>query len=210
MEKGASADLRGRVPYIRLAGPLIDQIPAAIALFDANLRCVMVNARWLTHFPFAHGDPVGRVCEDLFEPGCRLLRGHLERALSGESFSSNPASVVARDATLCWFRSHFTPWRDTQGEVRGAMLVCENVTAEMAQTLRSKVLTEELSLIVHSAEGFALCLLDEDGRVTIWNSGAERLFGWTEADVLGRHYGLLFDQTEQADGLPQRQLEIAH
>lgn len=209
MEKGASADLRGRVPYTRLAGPLIDQIPTAIALFDTNLRCVMVNARWLTQFPFANGDPVGRACEDLFEPGCMLLRGYLERALSGESFSSNPASVVALDATFCWFRSHVAPWRDTRGEVRGAMLVCENVTTEMAQTLRSKVLTEELSLIVHSAEGFALCLLDEDGRVTIWNSGAERLFGWTEADVLGRHYGFLFDQTEQVDGLPQRQLEIA-
>jgi len=209
MEKETSADFRGRVPYTRLVDTLIDQFPAAIALFDINMRCMRANARWLTQFPFAHGDPVGRGCEELFEPGCGILRDHLERALSGESFSTNPASIVAPDATLCWFRSHVAPWRDTRGEVRGAMIVCENVTAEMVQTLRSKVLNEELSLFVDSAEGSALCLLDEEGRVKIWNPGAERLFGWSEADALGRHYEFLFDQAERANGMPQRLLEIA-
>jgi len=197
------------VPYTRLAGPLIDQIPAAIALFDADLRCMMVNARWLTQFPFPEGSPVGRDCEELFAPASRLLRGYLERALAGETFSSDPASIVTADASTRWFRSHVAPWRNGQDEVRGAMLVCENVTAEMEQTLRSKVLGEELSLFVDNAEGFALCLLDEEGRVTIWNRGAERLSGWSEAEAIGRHYRFLFDAADQVEGLPQRQLAAA-
>jgi two-component system sensor kinase FixL len=101
------------------------------------------------------------------------------------------------------------PWRDTKGIVRGAMLVCENVTVEMEQTLQSKVLTEELSLLVDNTEGFGLCMLDETGRVTIWNDGAERLTGWREPEVLGRGYGFLFDRRDLAEGVPGRQLEIA-
>ena len=209
MEKGASGGNRGHSPYMRLAGPLIDQIPAAIALFDADLRCMMVNARWLIQFPFAAGDPVGRRCEELFETGCRLLRGYLEHALTGETFSSNPGSVVAKAGSVFWFRSHVAPWHDASGKVCGAMLVCENVTAEMEQTLRSKTLDEELSLLVESAEGFALCFLDEKGRVTIWNSGAERLLGWSEVEALDQHYGFLFDPEERAAGIPETQLEIA-
>jgi len=197
------------VPYTQLAGPLIDQIPAAIALFDAELRCVMVNARWLTQFPSPAADPVGRDCNDLFEDGCMLLRGYLERGLAGETFSSEAASPDSSDGGQYWFRSHVAPWRDTRGKVRGAMLVCENVTAEMEQTLRTRLLREELSLFVDSAEGFALCLLDEQGRVTIWNSGAERLTGWSEAEAIGQTYGFLFDADEQAQGLPAAQIDLA-
>lgn len=51
MTQGATAKYGGRIPYIALAGPLIDQIPAAIALFDLELRCVLVNALWRKTFP---------------------------------------------------------------------------------------------------------------------------------------------------------------
>ena len=123
MRQGDDTGGRGRVPYTQLAGPLIDQIPAAIALFDAELRCVMVNARWLTQFPSPAADPVGRDCNDLFEDGCMLLRGYLERGLAGETFSSEAASPDSSDGGQYWFRSHVAPWRDTRGKVRGAMLV---------------------------------------------------------------------------------------
>ncbi len=42
MGQGANLKHSGRARLVHLAGPLIDQIPAAIALFDTDLRCVMV------------------------------------------------------------------------------------------------------------------------------------------------------------------------
>ena len=33
----------------------------------------------------------------------------------------------------------------------------------------------------------AIIALDADGRVTMWNSAAERIFGWNEQEVLGYH-----------------------
>ncbi len=199
----------GRIPYSRLAGPLIDQIPAAIAIFDADLRCIMVNAQWLKQFPSAVENPVGRSCDELFISGCVLLRGYLERGLSGEAFSSDAASVMSLDAQVLWFRSHIAPWRDARGKIRGAMLVCDNVTPEILQTFRSKLLDQELSMLVDSAEGFALCFIDDDGRVTIWNHGAERLTGWSEAEALDRNYDFLFDEDDRANGVPQRHLASA-
>jgi two-component system sensor kinase FixL len=209
MRQGDAIGGQGRVPYTRLAGPLIDQIPAAIAVFDAKLRCVMVNARWLAHFPAPAADPVGHDCNGLFPNGCTLLRGYLERALAGESFSSEATAPETSDGSKYWFRSHVAPWRDTRGKVRGAMLVCENVTAEMEQTLRTRVLKEELSLFVDSAEGFALALLDEQGQVTIWNSGAERLTGWRETEAVGQTYGFQFNAEDRAKGLPASQIDLA-
>lgn len=70
MTQGATAKYGGRIPYIALAGPLIDQIPAAIALFDLELRCVLVNALWRKTFPCSSLDPVGAACDAIFPTGC--------------------------------------------------------------------------------------------------------------------------------------------
>jgi two-component system sensor kinase FixL len=193
-----------------LAGPLIDQIPAAIALFDTDLRCVMVNQRWLTQLPCPVEDPVGRPCDELFTNGCALLRRYLERALRDEAFSSDPASVTDGSGQAFWFRSHVTPWQDADGNVGGAMLVCENVTGEIDQTLRTRLLNEELALYIDQAEGFALCLLDIHGRISHWNKAAERLTGWSDADVLGRTTHFLFQRDDPAIDLVPEQLAIAH
>lgn len=198
-----------RVPYTRLAGPLIDQIPVAIALFDLDLRCVMANDRWLAQFPSPAGNPVGLLCEDLGIEGCERLQTYFEEALANDTFSSEPAPRTMPDGTTGWFRCHVAPWRDTRAVVRGAMLVCEDVTPEIEQTLRSEILDKELTLFVDSTQGYALCLLNDEGRVAIWNEAAEKLTGWSEAEAVGRTYDFLFDAADRAAGRPAEQLELA-
>lgn len=209
MSQGVQHSRWGRVPYARLAGPLIDQIPAAIAIFDADLCCVMVNAQWSRQFPGPLQDPVGCSCDELISTGCPLLRGYLERGLQGEAFCSDPANFVSPDAKVTWYRSHVAPWCDARGKIRGVMLVCEDITPEIELKFRNKLLTEEIALFDNNAEGFALCLMDKAGRVTIWNRGAERLTGWSEAEVLGAGYDFLFDAEDRAAGVPQRHLSAA-
>ena len=84
-----------------------------------------------------------------------------------------------------------------------------NITAEIELTQRSEVLKKELSLFVDNADGFALCLLDDDGRVTIWNAGAERLSGWSEAEAVGQMYGFLLDADDQARGVAEWPIDVA-
>ncbi len=50
---------------------------------------------------------------------------------------------------------------------------------------------ERLRLLVQAVVDYAIILLDADGNITTWNAGAQRIYGWTEADVLGRHVALL-------------------
>lgn len=68
---------------------------------------------------------------------------------------------------------------------------------------------EELNLLVDGAEGVAIYMLDPGGHVTIWNSGAQRLKGWTEEEVVGRHCSLFYPADAVADGKPARDLARA-
>lgn len=74
---------------------------------------------------------------------------------------------------------------------------------------RATVIAEELNLLIDGAEGHAIYMLDPTGRVTIWNSGAERLTGWTEAEVLGQHMSLFYPPEAIEAGKPEADLARA-
>jgi two-component system, LuxR family, sensor kinase FixL len=63
-------------------------------------------------------------------------------------------------------------------------------------------MAEELSLLIDGARSYAIYMLDARGCVTIWNSGAERLLGWSEEEVLGQHFSLFFPADAGADDRP--------
>jgi two-component system sensor kinase FixL len=68
---------------------------------------------------------------------------------------------------------------------------------------------EELNLLIDGAETYAIYMLDATGHVTIWNSGAERLKGWSETEVIGKHTSLFYPPDAIASGKPEADLARA-
>ncbi|MBB4636166.1 PAS domain S-box protein [Longimicrobium terrae] len=64
-------------------------------------------------------------------------------------------------------------------------------------------------LLVENVTDYAILLLSTEGRVVTWNEGAERMFGYDEADALGREFALFFPQEEAESGTPDRDLATA-
>jgi len=70
--------------------------------------------------------------------------------------------------------------------------------------------TEELfRLVIEEAKDVAIFLLDPSGHIITWNEGAKRIFGWSEGDVLRRHFAMLFTPADRESGAPDRELEMA-
>lgn len=74
---------------------------------------------------------------------------------------------------------------------------------------RAAVIAEELNLLVDGAHDHAIYMLDGGGKVTIWNKGAERLMGWSEAEVVGHHFERFYPPDAITAGKPQQDLEQA-
>jgi PAS domain S-box-containing protein len=72
-------------------------------------------------------------------------------------------------------------------------------------------LTEEgrYRLLVEAVVDYALYLLDINGLVTSWNSGARRLKGYEEPEILGKHFSRFYSEEDQRTGLPARALATA-
>lgn len=67
---------------------------------------------------------------------------------------------------------------------------------------------EKYSEMVQSVTAYGIYLIDRNGVISSWNRGAELITGYARADVLGKHFELLFPEEAVRDGLPRRTLEF--
>ena len=66
-----------------------------------------------------------------------------------------------------------------------------------------------LQLLVQSVTDYAIYLVSIDGRVLTWNSGAEKLKGYSEEEAIGRSFSDFYTPEDRKLGIPQKGLEIA-
>jgi PAS domain S-box-containing protein len=66
---------------------------------------------------------------------------------------------------------------------------------------------ERFHFLVDAVTDYAIYLLDNDGFVRSWNSGAERLKGYLPGEIIGRHYSNFFTPEDRSGKLPWKILD---
>ena len=89
--------------------------------------------------------------------------------------------IMRPDGTLRWIRDRAFPVRNAAGEVYRMAGVAQDITE---RKLGEDRLREQASLLDRAQD--AIIVRDLDHRVTYWNKSAERLYGWSEEEVLGK------------------------
>lgn len=64
-------------------------------------------------------------------------------------------------------------------------------------------------LLVHSVRDYGIFLLDPKGHVASWNEGAQRIKGYSEEEIIGRHFSTFYPAEDIASGKPDMELEVA-
>lgn len=68
---------------------------------------------------------------------------------------------------------------------------------------------KRFQLLVDAIQDYAIYLLDPQGRVNSWNTGAERLKGYTAQEILGVHFSRFYTPEDAEAGAPMRALAAA-
>ena len=64
-------------------------------------------------------------------------------------------------------------------------------------------------LLIDAVVDYAIYMIDPDGTIASWNSGAKRFKGYEEAEILGQHFSRFYTEDDRRAGLPQRALDTA-
>lgn len=68
---------------------------------------------------------------------------------------------------------------------------------------------EQFRRLVESVTDYAIFLLDADGYVVSWNAGAQRIKGYSAAEILGQHFSRFYTSEDIARGHPEAELQMA-
>src|SRR5437588_13058793 len=65
---------------------------------------------------------------------------------------------------------------------------------------------EQFHILVDSVEEYAIYLLDPNGDIITWNTGAEKIKGYSAKEIVGKHFTCFYTADDVAAGKPQRNL----
>jgi PAS domain-containing protein len=62
---------------------------------------------------------------------------------------------------------------------------------------------DRFQLLIDAVKDYAIYLLDADGHVATWNTGAQLFKGYTADEIIGRHFSTFYTEEDRAAGLPE-------
>lgn len=189
-----------------MLGALFHGHPDMLFVTDAADRIVAANSLALTALGYSRQSLEGQPIHKLVPAG---LRQRHEAHTS--NFSNRPSSrsmgsgidLAICDAAGITHPVDVSLWPFTAEGRPFVLVACRKMDEEVAQK------QIQIHALVENARGYAVILLDREGRILTWNKGAEQFYGFSASEALGKNHSLLFDKVEQASGEPERQLEYA-
>ena len=170
-----------------------------------------------------------------WNPGARRFKGYEAEEIIGRHFSTffteedREAGVPARaletaaregrfeaegwrvrkDGTRFWVNAVLDPIKDDSGNLLGFAKITRDDTERREAQLAALESERRFRTLVQGVKDYALYMLDPDGKVSNWNSGAEAIKGYKAEEIVGQHFSRFYTEEDRANGEPQRALQTA-
>jgi len=164
---------------------VIEGVPEAIFVKDLHGRYFMINSQAARTVGRAVEEMIGRDDTVLSDPEtAQRLRETDRRVIESDESMTFEQVITAAGVTRTYLTTK-APFRSTDGEVVGVLGISRDITKSRAlQTERDRLL-ERVRLQIDRLP-LAYIVLDENQHVLNWNPAAEKMFGYTKAEALGR------------------------
>lgn len=191
---------------------LLEAAPDGIVIVNRSGLIQIVNAQTEKLFGYSRGELIGRPVEILVP---HSVRG--QHATHREVYSNapQPRSMGAglnlhgrrKDGSEFPVEISLSPIETAGGTLISSTI--RDVTERKKFERKLQETEQRFRLLVEGIKDYAIMSLDPQGLVTTWNPGAERIEGYTAAEIVGKHFSCFYSASDVADGSPADLLKRA-
>jgi PAS domain S-box-containing protein len=204
--KQAQERLRASETQLRL---VTDAIPALVSYIDKTQRYRFVNRQYSEWFGKRGEELLGARLRDVVgQRAYKVIKPHVEEALAGNEVSFD-SWIHYKGAGQRFVHISYVPDIQSDGTVAGLYAL----VSDLSELKRSEDLLsasqERMRLLTESFTDYAILSTDNEGRVDSWNPGAAAIFGYEEAEIIGRSAEILFTPEDVTKGIPLKEMRNA-
>ena len=190
------------------AETIIESLREPLLVLTPDLRVRSSNAAFYRHFAVASDQTIGRRVYDLGNGQWDIpeLRNLLEEILPEQQVFED--YEVTHTFQSIGRRTMLLNARQLE-DLQLILLGIRDISRERTATDALRASEQRFRLLVDSVRDYALFQVDVNGIIQSWNSGAERLLGWTEEEAIGQDASIMFTPEDVAAAEPGGELEGA-
>jgi len=162
----------------------IKHTPAAIAMFDTDMRYIQVSDRFLTDYELEGQELAGRSHYEVFPNIPERWREAHRRILAGAVEQCEEDSYIASDGSTGWLQWESLPWRKVDGEIGGLILFTQVITARKRAEEALRASEERFAKIFHLSPFRMGILRIRDGVVLEVNDSWTTGTGFSRGEVI--------------------------
>ncbi|HEY8519448.1 MAG TPA: PAS domain S-box protein [Gammaproteobacteria bacterium] len=210
-DNGSTAPRQGRlagVDYHRLVSSVQDY---AIFMIDPAGRVASWNAGAEAMSGYTEMEILGAPFSCLY-PSERIAAGSPDRELARAAEDGRYEEEgwhVRKDGSRYWASVVLTALRDEAGGPAGFTVIARDVSARQAAAEALRESEERFRALVEGISDYAIFMLGRNGFVSSWNTGAERIQGYTSDEIIGKHFSRFYTAEDVAANKPWQELALA-
>lgn len=161
----------------------IEQAPAALAMFDRDMRYLAASRRWRSDLGLEGQDLRGRSHYEVVPEIPERWREVHRRGLAGEVLRADDDPFHRGDGSVQWLRWEVRPWRDASGAVGGIVIFSEDVSERRLAQDRVRRGEEALHALIRALP-VGIAVATADGRLLSFNPAGLAMHGFASLDEM--------------------------